>query len=78
MVVLGKGRMIRHRISQAELAKLPVSQIDMHLFAKSPLGPDAHAIAKQKHTCAIWRDCAASSMSVTCDNSGVILPVRPS
>jgi hypothetical protein len=41
--------MVRHRIGQVEPAKPPIRKIDMHLFTKSSFGPEALAIAKQKH-----------------------------
>jgi len=49
VAVLGKCRMIGHRIGQIEPAKPPIRQMDMDLFAEPPLGPHAHAIAQQQH-----------------------------
>ncbi len=42
--------MIWDTVAQIETAEPPVSQVQMHLFTKPPLGPNAEAIAYQKHT----------------------------
>lgn len=45
MAVLQKRRMIRYPVGQIETAKPPLGQVQMILFAESPLGADAKAIA---------------------------------
>jgi hypothetical protein len=47
--VLREAGMIRHGIVQIETAEPPVSQIERHLLAQPPFGPDAVAIADDEH-----------------------------
>ena len=47
--VLREGRVIGHRTIQIEAAEPAIGEVEMHLFAKPPLRPDAHAIAYQQH-----------------------------
>ena len=42
--------MIWHRVVQIEATEPAISQVQMDLFAQTPLGPNAEAIAYQKHT----------------------------
>ncbi len=49
MPVLGKRRVIRDPVAQIEAAEPAIRQVQMHLFAEPPLGPDAEAIADQQH-----------------------------
>jgi hypothetical protein len=50
VAVLGKRRMIRGRGFKAQSAKPAVREIEVHLLAKPPLGPDAVAIADERHS----------------------------
>jgi hypothetical protein len=49
MAVLGEGRVIRHPVRQIEAAKPTIGEVQMHLFAKPPLGADSQAIPHQQH-----------------------------
>ena len=49
VAVLGKGRVIRGPVTQVDAAELTICQVQMHLFAEPPLGPDGKAIALQQH-----------------------------
>jgi len=44
MSVLGKCRAIRHTVVQIEAAKPTIREVQVDLFTKPPLGPDAEAI----------------------------------
>ena len=49
MPVLGESGMIGHIAFQPKAAKPAIGEVDMHLLAEPPLGPDAHAIANDQH-----------------------------
>jgi hypothetical protein len=47
--VLGERRVIGNLAVQPEPAEQAIRQIEMDLFAKPPLGADAHAVADDQH-----------------------------
>lgn len=49
MTVLGKGRMVGNTVVQIQTTKPALCQVQMHLLAQPPLGPDTKAIAHQQH-----------------------------
>ena len=47
MPVLGEGRLVWHLAIEAEPAEPAVSKVQVHLFAQTPLGTNAVAVADQ-------------------------------
>jgi hypothetical protein len=49
VTVLREGRMVRHRVLQAESTEPAIGQIEMDLFAQSALGTNAKAVTDDQH-----------------------------
>src|SRR6202040_4150261 len=49
MPVLRERRMVRHRILEAQATEPAIRQIEVDLFAQSPLGANAEAITHDQH-----------------------------
>jgi len=49
MAILREGRVIGYFILQAQSAEPAIGQVQVHLFAQSPLGTDAIAVADDQH-----------------------------
>ena len=49
VVILREGRVIGYFILQAQSAESAIGQVQMHLFAQSPLRTDAIAVANDQH-----------------------------
>ena len=47
--VLGEGRVVGHIAFQPEPAEPAIGEVQMHLLAQPPLGPDADAVADDQH-----------------------------
>src|SRR6056297_1340178 len=65
MPVLGKRRVIGDAVVQIKAAEPAICEVQMHLFAEPSLGPDAEAIADQKHPDQqLWIDRGAARVAV--------------
>ena len=49
MPVAREGRMVRHLAVQTQPTEPAIGEVEVHLLAQPPLGPDAHAVAHDQH-----------------------------
>jgi hypothetical protein len=67
----------RKLLRQIKTAKPAIGEVQMYLFAKSPLGPDAKAIPHQQHAdqqfrIDRWATCVAVEIRKMCPNTAQI------